>query len=78
MKYGYIDGKIVEVDDFNSENIDYYLSLKGKYDIFKSIILAFRTQIFVTRSDVVLIEGIHNGNIKILGRYDSHGIERRI
>ena len=78
MKYGYINGEVVEVDDFNSENIDYYLSLKGKYDIFKSIILAFRTQVFVTRSDIVLIEGIHNGNIKILGRFDSHGIERRI
>ncbi|WP_225377309.1 alanine racemase, partial [Escherichia coli] len=32
-----------------------------------------RTQIFVTRSDVVLVSGIHCGEPKIVGRYDSLG-----
>ena len=76
MKYGYIDNKIVEVNKFSSDNIDYYLSLDNEYNVFKPIILCFRTQIFVTRSDVILIEGISSNNPKIVGRYSSHGLER--
>ncbi|HDI6013520.1 TPA: YhfX family PLP-dependent enzyme, partial [Escherichia coli] len=38
-----------------------------------AVVLCFRTQIFVTRSDVVLLSGIHRGEPEIVGRYDSLG-----
>lgn len=76
MKYAYINNKITSINKFNSDNIDYYFSLDGNYNIFEKIILCFRTQIFVTRSDVVLIEGIKNKNPIIVGRYSSIGIRK--
>jgi predicted amino acid racemase len=35
--------------------------------------MAFRFQIFVTRSDVVLVKGIQEGCPGIVGIYDSQG-----
>lgn len=35
--------------------------------------MCFRTQIFVTRSDVALIQGISTGQPTIAGLYDSLG-----
>lgn len=78
MKHGYIDNKIVNVNNFNAINIDYYLSLEGKYNIFDLIILCFRTQMFVTRSDIVLIEGIHSNNIHIVGIYNTQGDKKNV
>lgn len=77
VEFGYVGNEVVKVNKFSAENIDYYLSLDGKKTIFSPIILCFRTQIFVTRSDVVLIEGIKEGNVKIVGRYSGQGLERR-
>lgn len=37
------------------------------------MVLCFRTQIFITRSDVVLVSGIQRGEPEIVGRYDSLG-----
>ncbi|AHA67714.1 alanine racemase domain protein [Shigella dysenteriae 1617] len=37
------------------------------------MVLYFRTQIFVTRSDVVLVSGIQRSEPEIVGRYDSLG-----
>ena len=78
MKHGYVDNKIVNVNNFNATNIDYYLSLEGKYNIFDPIILCFRTQMFVTRSDIVLIEGIHSNNIHIVGIYNTQGDKKNV
>lgn len=78
MKHGYIDNEIVNVNNFNATNIDYYLSLEGKYNIFDPIILCFRTQMFVTRSDIVLIEGIHSNNIHIVGIYNTQGDKKNV
>lgn len=78
MKHGYIDNKIVNVNNFNATNIDYYLSLEEKYNIFDPIILCFRTQMFVTRSDIVLIEGIHSNNIHIVGIYNTQGDKKNV
>ena len=38
--------------------------------------MAFRYQIFVTRSDVVLVKGIQSGKPEIIGVYDSLGSEK--
>lgn len=58
------------VDD---SSIDYTLPLAGEFPVSSAVVLCFRTQIFVTRSDVVLVSGIHRGEPKIVGRYDSLG-----
>ena len=59
----------------DSESIDYYVGLEGCQEIGAIVISLFRFQIFVSRSDVVLIEGIQNGQPKIVGIYDSLGRE---
>ncbi len=58
------------VDD---SSIDYTLPLAGEFPVSSAVVLCFRTQIFVTRSDVVLVSGIHRGEPEIVGRYDSLG-----
>lgn len=58
------------VDD---SSIDYYLPLAGTFPVSSAVVLCFRTQIFVTRSDVVLVSGIQRGAAEIVARYDSLG-----
>ncbi|OWF73133.1 hypothetical protein B4902_10710 [Yersinia frederiksenii] len=57
----------------DDSSIDYCLSLANEFPIGSLVIMSFRTQIFVTRSDVVLIDGIQSGKPRLLGRYDSRG-----
>lgn len=58
------------------EAIDYYYEFelgKNKVNIGDSVLMSFRTQIFVTRSKVAVIEGLSKGKPKIVGIYDSQG-----
>lgn len=55
------------------ESIDYYFTLKNNANIGDTVVMAFRTQIFVTRSKVAVVRGIQSGNIKLIGIYDSQG-----
>ena len=57
----------------DAEAIDYHLGLKGNARVGATCIFAFRTQIFVTRSQVALVTGIKQGRPQILGIYDSQG-----
>ncbi len=75
MKFAKVDGDKVEVIAPSVESIDYHFGLKGIHPIGKTVLMAFRFQIFVTRSDVVLIEGIQKGNPSIVGIYDAIGKE---
>ena len=59
-----------KVDD---SSIDYYLPLEGEFPIGSAAIFCFRTQIFVTRSDVVLIDYDQQGQPYVIGVYDSLG-----
>ncbi len=59
---------------FKSDNIDYYTGLEGNFAVGSPVIMCFRTQIFVTRSDVALIEGISTGQPTIAGLYDGRAI----
>ncbi|MCR9028949.1 YhfX family PLP-dependent enzyme, partial [Citrobacter amalonaticus] len=43
------------------------------FPVSSAVIFCFRTQIFVTRSDVVLVSGIQRGAAEIVARYDSLG-----
>lgn len=62
-----------QLNKIDDSSIDYYLPLEGEFPIGSAAIFCFRTQIFVTRSDVVLVAGIQSGNPEIVARYDSLG-----
>lgn len=65
--------RIVDVNMPCSENIDYYFSLEYEGDVSSTVIMSFRAQIFDTRSQVILIEGLRTNKPRIIGRYDSQG-----
>ncbi|MFV0254631.1 MAG: alanine racemase [Erysipelotrichaceae bacterium] len=54
------------------DSIDYHFGLSSECCVSDTVIMAFRFQIFVTRSDVYLIENIKSNPI-IVGHYDSLG-----
>ncbi|MGL5428270.1 MAG: YhfX family PLP-dependent enzyme [Cetobacterium sp.] len=67
--------KNCKIEPPTMESIDYYFEISGNSNVGETVIGAFRTQIFVTRSNVVLVEGIKHKNPKIVGIYDSLGRE---
>ncbi len=67
--------KPIEVDPLDLESIDYYFTLNKQCKVNDTVIMAFRFQIFVTRSNVVLIEGLSQNKPKVIGNYDSLGSE---
>lgn len=66
---------IFRAEEMDAESIDYY----GSFNASKQVrtgdicIYAFRTQIFTTRSQVVLLDGLSQGKGRIAGIYDSQG-----
>lgn len=61
---------LLPVDD---SCIDYHLPLAGKFPVGSPVVMCFRTQIFVTRSDVALVSGIQTGKPVLEALYDSLG-----
>ena len=57
------------------ESIDYHLQLAGRFPSGSPVCMAFRTQIFTTRSRVALVEGLSVSQPKLLGIWDSSGNE---
>lgn len=55
------------------DSIDYHFELDGLHPVGQSVIMAFRTQIFVTRSVVAIVEGLSKNRPRLLGLYDSLG-----
>ena len=64
------DSRVLKPD---ATSIDYYFALEGKHEVGSTVIFAFRTQIFVTRSDVAIVQGLHAGQGQLVGIYDSLG-----
>ena len=62
-----------KVLSFGNESIDYYLSTQEEHVVGSTVLAVFRTQVFVTRSDVAVVSGIQSGNPKIEGIYTSLG-----
>lgn len=58
------------------ESIDYHFELGDTARVGETVIMAFRYQIFVTRSDVVLLSGVSRGDPKIVGVFDSLGNQK--
>ena len=67
------DAQFMAVEKPNCENIDYYIALLQQAQVGKSVIMSFRTQIFVTRSHVALVEGISEKVPRLIGIYDAQG-----
>ena len=67
------NSKIVKITPPTDESIDYHFELSEKCNVSDTVIMAFRTQIFVTRSNVALVKGIQKGKPEIIGVYDSQG-----
>ncbi len=66
----------LEVEELLPEAIDYYGILKigdKKVQVGDTVIYAFRTQVFVTRSEVALVKGIQGDAPRITGIYDNLG-----
>lgn len=67
------DSKELTVIPPTDESIDYHFGISDECAVGDTAIMAFRFQIFVTRSDVVLVKGIRKGCPEIIGIYDSQG-----
>lgn len=68
--------KKIKVTPPTDESIDYYFELNEEANVGDTVLGAFRTQIFVTRSDVALIGGLKENKPYIIGIYDSLGREK--
>ncbi|WP_223732940.1 alanine racemase [Streptomyces purpurogeneiscleroticus] len=67
-------GARLRVEDAPAANIDYYrLLAPGDARVGDTAVLAFRTQIFVTRSSVAVVSGLSLGAPKLSGLYDPFG-----
>lgn len=58
------------------EAIDYHFGLSEGCCVGETVIMAFRFQVFVTRSDMVLIEGVSSGEPVVSGVWDSLGNQK--
>ena len=67
------DSRKLTVIPPTNESIDYHFGISEECPVGDTAVMAFRFQIFVTRSDVVLVRGIQKGCPKIVGIYDSQG-----
>jgi predicted amino acid racemase len=65
----------VPVNMPDAESIDYYIELKKNLTIGDSVVMAFRTQVFVTRSSAAVVKGLSQGKPELIGIFNSQGIE---
>lgn len=65
----------VKVDPPSVESIDYYFGLEKPCTVNETVVMAFRFQVFVTRSNVCLVEGAKTKAPKLIGTYNSLGDE---
>lgn len=70
---GIKQNKIIKAYAPPAENIDYHIELDGSFEVSSPVIMCFRTQIFITRSEVAVVKGLSKGLPVIEGIYNSHG-----
>lgn len=70
------NSRMLEVIPPDLDGIDYHFGLSEEAIVGETVLMAFRFQIFVTRSDVVLVKGISEGRPEIVGIFDSLGNEK--
>lgn len=57
----------------SDEAIDYHYEIIDEFKVGQCALMAYRTQMFTTRSNVAIVKGIQNGSIECLGIYNSLG-----
>ncbi|AIO19403.1 hypothetical protein KQ51_01527 [Candidatus Izimaplasma bacterium HR1] len=67
------DAVVTKAHQLSPESIDYHLQLDGKFRVGSPVLMCYRTQMFVTRSDIALVEGLRSGNPTLVGVYDTQG-----
>jgi predicted amino acid racemase len=70
----------LDVEPASADNIDYYRTLAspevdGAVRVGDTVVFSFRTQIFVTRSQVAVLSGLRTGTPKLAGIFTSLGQE---
>ena len=55
------------------ESIDYHFELKNRCKVGECALMCFRTQMFVTRSEIAVVEGLHSAKPRLAGIYDVNG-----
>ncbi len=73
LKTALVNHELIETINPQNESIDYYIGLKGKFNYGDTVIMNFRTQIFVTRSQIALVEGLTTDTPHLLGVYTALG-----
>lgn len=74
LEKAFVNHKIYSAFPPSDSAIDYHLALeKGDMHIGDTVIMCYRTQMFVTRSDIVLVEGLSKNKTRIIGIYDGLG-----
>ena len=66
----FIKTKVIAPD---KDSIDYHFEIEGNYEVGKACLMAYRTQIFTTRSQVAIVSGLKKDKPEIIGIYDSLG-----
>jgi len=67
------DGTVTRAYAPSPENIDYHIELDGTFSVSDTVVMCFRTQIFVTRSEVAVVRGLSVDHPEIDGIYTAQG-----
>lgn len=67
------DARVVPVNQPDDASIDYHFELAGRCPVSAAAVMAFRTQFFVTRSQVAVVRGLSAGRPELAGLFTSLG-----
>ena len=67
------EAELTKVVPPTEESIDYHYEIKEECEVGDCAVMAYRTQVFTTRSYVAVVAGIQSGKPQILGIYDAQG-----
>ncbi len=69
------DSRMTTVNAFDATSIDYHFSTPDHFQIGNTVIASFRTQVFVTRSEVVILDKVQSDpkHVEVTGRFSALG-----
>ena len=67
------NAKVVPVLPPDDSSIDYHFELQQNCPVSAAVVMAFRTQFFVTRSRVAVVKGLSSGKPELAGLYSALG-----
>lgn len=70
--------KLLPIAAPDDDSIDYHFEIDGRCTVSETALMCFRAQIFTTRSQVAIVEGLHQGTPRISGLYDAMGKEIKV